>query len=103
MAFCRQAIAGRVLTTPDKQFEGVEWLGFNQAPEFVVTVALSASSHIFGWLSMGTNPHRPFDDACDEYIKDMTRRRQVYSRLLGKQRISERNSNNYNPTWNLVT
>jgi hypothetical protein len=36
-------------------------------------VALRAGDHLFGFLLMGTNPYRPFDDACEEYVKDLTR------------------------------
>jgi hypothetical protein len=73
MDWCRQATAGRVLTPPDRRFESVEWLGFNQAPEIIATVALHADNQLLGFLSTGTNPYRPFDDACEEYIKDLTR------------------------------
>ncbi|CAO2648280.1 Nn.00g075470.m01.CDS01 [Neocucurbitaria sp. VM-36] len=72
MPLCRQAIAGRVLTTPDKRFEGLEWLGFNQTPKNVVTMALSTGPRLFGFLTIGTNPYRPFDTFCDQLIKDLT-------------------------------
>ncbi|KAF2819036.1 hypothetical protein CC86DRAFT_307940 [Ophiobolus disseminans] len=72
MPLCRQASAGRVLTTPDERFEGVEWLGFNQAPETVVTMALSTQTRLFGFLTIGTNPYRPFTAMCEQFFKDLS-------------------------------
>jgi signal transduction histidine kinase/ActR/RegA family two-component response regulator len=72
-ALYREAIGGRVLTVPDERFEGVDWLGFKEAPKIVVTVALGTLHRHFGFLMVGTNPYRPFDDTCEEFIKDLTR------------------------------
>jgi signal transduction histidine kinase/ActR/RegA family two-component response regulator len=68
---CRQAIEGRVPMEPDDRFDGVEWLGFNQAPKFIVAMALHTSRQFFGFLTVGTNPHRPFDDTCEQFIADL--------------------------------
>ncbi|KAH7088922.1 hypothetical protein FB567DRAFT_559506 [Paraphoma chrysanthemicola] len=72
-SLCREAAEHRALTVPDERFEGVEWLGFKQAPQTVVTVSLTAPSRHFGYLVVGTNPYRPFDDTCEEFTKDLTR------------------------------
>ncbi|KAF1913763.1 hypothetical protein BDU57DRAFT_558724 [Ampelomyces quisqualis] len=71
MPLCRQATAGRVLTTPDERFDGVEWLGFAQVPHTIVTVALSTHNRLFGFLTIGTNPYRPYDATCNQFIKDL--------------------------------
>lgn len=68
---CRQANEGLVPITPDERFEGVEWLGFNQAPQTIVTMALRSSRRLFGYLTVGTNPYRPFDDTCAQFIADL--------------------------------
>lgn len=73
MPLCQQATLDRVIIAPDERFDGVEWLGFNQAPKTVAVMALRADNNLFGFLVVGTNPYRPFDDACDEYLSDMTR------------------------------
>jgi signal transduction histidine kinase/ActR/RegA family two-component response regulator len=73
VALCRRASAeGKVLTTPDEQFDSVNWLGFNQAPDNIVTVALRTNRRLFGFLTIGTNPYRPWDDGCDQFVKDLT-------------------------------
>ncbi|KAF2790240.1 hypothetical protein K505DRAFT_251628 [Melanomma pulvis-pyrius CBS 109.77] len=73
MPLCRQAIATRVLTTPDERFEGVQWLGFNQTPQTIVTVALTTGVRLFGFLIIGTNPCRPFDGTGEQFMKDLAR------------------------------
>lgn len=70
---CHQAMAGRMLTTTDERFHGVEWLGFNQAPKTIVTMALRTGIRLFGFLTIGTNPYRPFDDACDQFVNELSR------------------------------
>lgn len=69
----RQAKSGRVVTAVDRRFDGLQWLGFQQPPHKVVTFALTTSVRLFGFLTVGTNPYRPFDDACEQFIKDLTR------------------------------
>ncbi|KAF2031453.1 hypothetical protein EK21DRAFT_99625 [Setomelanomma holmii] len=70
---CQQAGAGRVLAVPDDRFEGVDWLGFKQAPKSIAAMALRTGDRHFGFLITGTNPYRPFDDTCEEFISDLTR------------------------------
>lgn len=72
VSLCRQANNGRVLTVHDERFESVDWLGFKMPPETIVTVALRTSRRLFGFLVIGTNPYRPFDDACEQFTTDLT-------------------------------
>jgi signal transduction histidine kinase/ActR/RegA family two-component response regulator len=69
---CRQATASMVTTKPDARFEDVEWLGFKQTPQIVVTMALRTRNRLFGFLVIGTNPYRPFDAACVQFIDDLS-------------------------------
>ncbi|KAH4929012.1 hypothetical protein HBI23_142600 [Parastagonospora nodorum] len=70
-SLCRQANDGKVLTTRDSRFESVDWLGFKMAPETIVTMALRTSRRLFGFLVIGTNPYRPFDDASEQFTTDL--------------------------------
>jgi PAS domain-containing protein len=70
-SLCRQANDGKVLTTRDERFDSVDWLGFKTAPETIVTMPLRTSRRQFGFLVMGTNPYRPFDDACEQFTTDL--------------------------------
>jgi PAS domain-containing protein len=72
-SLCRRAKNGKVLTIRDERFESVEWLGFKTAPETIVTMALCTSRRLVGFLVMGTNPYRPFDDACEQFTTDLMR------------------------------
>jgi signal transduction histidine kinase/CheY-like chemotaxis protein len=70
---CRESMSGRVVTMVDARFDGVKWLGSGQPTDTVVTVALSTGVRLFGFLTVGTNPCRPFDSTCEQFIKDLTR------------------------------
>ncbi|KAH7383920.1 putative histidine kinase-like protein M3YPp [Pyrenochaeta sp. MPI-SDFR-AT-0127] len=69
----RRAKSGRVITAVDERFDGLQWLGFQQATDKVVTFALATGVRRFGFLTVGTNPYRRFDDTCEQFIKDLTR------------------------------
>jgi signal transduction histidine kinase/CheY-like chemotaxis protein len=70
---CRESMSGRVVTTVDARFDGVKWLGSGQPTHTVVTVALTTGVRLFGFLTVGMNPCRPFDNTCEQFIKDLTR------------------------------
>lgn len=69
----RQARSGRVVTPVDERFNGLQWLGFQQPTDKVVTLALTTGVRLFGFLTVGTNPYRPFDETCEQFIRDLTR------------------------------
>ena len=73
LSIYRQALSDRVITKVDGRFDGLEWLGFQQPSDHVVTVKLSTGVRFFGFLTIGTNPYRPFDDTCEQSVKDLTR------------------------------
>ncbi|KAF1998991.1 hypothetical protein P154DRAFT_405142, partial [Amniculicola lignicola CBS 123094] len=70
---CREALAGRVVTRVDSRFDGVTWLGFGEPTDKVITVALTTGVRLFGFLTVGTNPCRPFDSTCEQFTVDLTR------------------------------
>jgi signal transduction histidine kinase/CheY-like chemotaxis protein len=70
---CRESMAGRVVTMVDSRFHGVKWLGSGQPTDTVITVALTTGVRLFGFLTVGTNPYRPFDSTCEQFITDLTR------------------------------
>lgn len=69
---CKRSMDGRVVTEPDSLFDNIKWLGFKQAPKQVVTMALRTQSRLFGFLTIGTNPFRPFDETCEQFIQDLS-------------------------------
>lgn len=57
----------------DERFDSVEWAGFGSPSKKMGILPITSGSRVAGYLVVGTNPCRPFDDACLQFLKDIRR------------------------------
>jgi PAS domain S-box-containing protein len=70
---CRRAGSG-VLTIPyDERFDSVTWAGYGSPSHDIGILPITGGPRVFGYLIVGTNPCRPFDDGCLQFLKDIER------------------------------
>ncbi|KAF2804613.1 putative histidine kinase HHK15p [Mytilinidion resinicola] len=55
----------------DERFKGISWRGFEKPAKNVAILPIISGSRNFGFLVVGTNPCRPFDHACQQFLKDL--------------------------------
>ncbi|KAF2494820.1 putative histidine kinase HHK15p [Lophium mytilinum] len=55
----------------DERFKGISWRGFERPAKNVAILPILSGSRNFGFLVIGTNPCRPFDHACEQFLKDL--------------------------------
>lgn len=57
----------------DDRFESVSWKGWEVPPKQIAILPIVSSDRLFGYLVIGMNPYRPFDDACRAFAQDLNR------------------------------
>lgn len=55
----------------DERFENVSWKGWESPSAKIAILPIKSSSRIFGYLVIGMNPYRPFDDSCRSFVNDL--------------------------------
>ena len=67
--------AGSQLTyiVPDERFEHVTWKGWGEPSTRVAILPITNGFRIFGYLAVGTNPYRPFNDRGQQFFRDLHR------------------------------
>jgi PAS domain S-box-containing protein len=71
MPDCRRAGTDIVLIDCDKRFDNVSWHGFGAPSKKVGILPVTSGNRIFGYLIVGTNPYRPYDHACVQFLHDL--------------------------------
>lgn len=51
----------------------MKWLGFGEPSKTIVVLPLFASGTIAGFIILGLNPRRAYDDDYEQFITDLTR------------------------------
>jgi signal transduction histidine kinase len=69
----RQAGSDPVFIDYDERFGSVSWQGWGAPSKKIAILPISNLNHIFGYLVIGLNPYRPFDDACRQFALDLSR------------------------------
>jgi PAS domain S-box-containing protein len=69
----RRAGTDTVVMDYDKRFDGVAWLGLGEPSKRIVIVPIMCAVRLFGYLVFGTNPLRPHDEDCRQFIRDLSR------------------------------
>lgn len=58
---------------PEGLLDGISWRGFGEPSTVLVVLALFAANHISGFLLLGLNPRRAYDDDYDGFIQLLSR------------------------------
>ncbi|KAF2799727.1 hypothetical protein K505DRAFT_356319 [Melanomma pulvis-pyrius CBS 109.77] len=70
---CRRAGSEAITIEYDQRFDSISWQGFGTPSKKIVILPMTSGERVFGYLIIGTNPHRPHDDFCQQLIKDLSR------------------------------
>ncbi|KAJ4357153.1 uncharacterized protein N0V89_001728 [Didymosphaeria variabile] len=70
---CRRAGAEILTIDYDERFDSVSWAGFGSPSKTIGILPINTGSRVSGYLIVGTNPCRPFDDAGLQFLKDVGR------------------------------
>ncbi|KAF2868646.1 autoinducer 2 sensor kinase/phosphatase luxQ [Massariosphaeria phaeospora] len=71
---CRRAdTAELVLIDYDERFGSISWGGFGSPSKKLAILPITSGSRIFAYLIVGTNPCRPLDDHCEQFLKNLGR------------------------------
>jgi signal transduction histidine kinase len=69
----RRAGTDALVIEHDERFASASWGGWGEASKRIVIMPIMCGSRLFGYLVIGTNPFRPHDDVCEQFIRDLTR------------------------------
>jgi PAS domain S-box-containing protein len=70
---CRRAGSGILTVDYDERFDSVTWAGHGSPSKKIGILPITTGPRVSGYLIVGTNPCRPFDDACLQFLKDVGR------------------------------
>lgn len=69
----RRAGSDTMVIDCDHRFESVSWKGWGKPSHRIAILPIASPSQLFGYLVFGTNPYRPYDDVCKQFIRDLSR------------------------------
>jgi PAS domain S-box-containing protein len=69
----RRAGSDIVVFDCDERFEGAVWSGWSAPSKKIAVLPITSGSSLFGYLLVGTNPYRPHNDLCKQFIHDLSR------------------------------
>ncbi|KAJ4292519.1 hypothetical protein N0V90_009182 [Kalmusia sp. IMI 367209] len=70
---CRRAGPDVTTIEYDERFDSVTWAGFGSPSKVIAILPITSGSRVFGYLIVGTNPYRPYDDASQQFVNDLSR------------------------------
>ncbi|KAF2707300.1 hypothetical protein K504DRAFT_384535 [Pleomassaria siparia CBS 279.74] len=70
---CRRAGSETLIIDCDERFDSVIWQGFATPSKHIAILPMTSGERVFGYLIIGTNPHRPDDETCYQFLKDLSR------------------------------
>ncbi|KAA8612660.1 BaeS Signal transduction histidine kinase [Pyrenophora tritici-repentis] len=69
----RRAGTDPVVIDRDERFASTCWKGWGAPSKKIVILPIMCGSRLFGYLVFGTNPYRPHDEICEQFIRDLSR------------------------------
>ena len=69
----RRAGTDSVVIDHDERFASASWKGWGAPSEKIAILPIMYGSRLFGYLVFGTNPYRPHDGICEQFIRDLGR------------------------------
>lgn len=67
----RRAGSEAIVIDYDKRFDGVDWKGWGVPSRKIAILPLMNGMLLFGYLVIGTNPYRPYDTSCQQFIRNV--------------------------------
>ncbi|KAI4661935.1 uncharacterized protein J4E78_004725 [Alternaria triticimaculans] len=69
----RRAGIDTMVIEHDERFLATSWRGWSAPSKKIVVMPIMSGTRLFGYLVFGTNPFRPHDDICTQFIRDLGR------------------------------
>jgi signal transduction histidine kinase/PAS domain-containing protein len=69
----RRAGSEAIFIDHDERFESVAWKGWDAPSKKIAILPITSLKRVFGYLAIGLNPYRPFNDACRQFAYDLNR------------------------------
>ncbi|RYO71674.1 hypothetical protein AA0113_g1874 [Alternaria arborescens] len=69
----RRAGAEQTVIEHDDRFLATSWGGWGAPSKKIIISPIMCGTRLFGYLVFGTNPYRPHDDVCKQFIRDLSR------------------------------
>ncbi|CAN9093973.1 unnamed protein product [Alternaria alternata] len=69
----RRAGAEQTVIEHDDRFLATSWGGWGAPSKKIIISPIMCGTRLFGYLVFGTNPYRPHDDICKQFIRDLSR------------------------------
>lgn len=69
----RYAGSDPVFIDLDERFDSVSWQGWGVPSKKIAILPIPDLDRIYGYLVIGLNPYRPFDDICRQFALDLSR------------------------------
>lgn len=69
----RRAESAPIFIDHDERFEAVSWRGWEAPSRKIAILPIRSPNRLFGYLVIGLNPYRPFDDLCCQFVNDLNR------------------------------
>ncbi|KAH7394557.1 hypothetical protein BKA66DRAFT_411005 [Pyrenochaeta sp. MPI-SDFR-AT-0127] len=57
----------------DERFDSASWKGWGEPSKKIAILPIMNASCLFGYVIVGLNPYRPFDDTCQQFSRDLSR------------------------------
>lgn len=69
----RRAGSDAIVIDYDERFESASWKGWGSPSRKIAVLPMTSGIRLFGYLVVGMNPYRPYDDLCQQWIRDLDR------------------------------
>jgi signal transduction histidine kinase len=69
----RRAGSETIFIDYDDRFELADWKGWGSPSKKIAILSITSIHCRFGYLVIGLNPYRPFDDSCRQFVRDLNR------------------------------
>jgi PAS domain S-box-containing protein len=69
----RRAGSEALMINRDERFDFASWTGWGAPSDKIAILPIASGMRLFGYLVVGTNPYRPHDDTCKQFVRDLNR------------------------------
>lgn len=88
---CKRAGLETVIIDYDERFDSITWAGWGSPSRKIAIMPIASGTRVLGYLIIGTNPYRPHDEHCQQFIKDLSRMvSSIVSAAVGTKEIKVR-------------
>lgn len=70
---CKRAGLEESIIDYDERFASISWQGWGSPSKKIAILPITSGSRVFGYLIVGTNPCRPHDEICLQFLRDLKR------------------------------